>query len=201
MTTATYPRGRQYACPDGHVGQHGNQLRTIVPDGLHLAPACTACQQPMTPDGGPLRGTWRVDECCTPSGPGGTWAGPPRDPAACTRCFGTRQAVICTTCLLPGCPGDHGDTCLACDGSGRVDCPACDGEGHVYNEFSEDQGLCPDSRCVAGRTPCDACSGTGRKALPGTRPYRRRGSPYDPQGAERRLAYLLVAPALLLWLG
>jgi hypothetical protein len=111
----------------------------------------------MTPDGGPLRGNWRVDDCCTPSGPGGRWAGPPRDPAACTRCFGTRQAVICTGCLLPGCPGDHGDTCLACDGARLLNCQACDGEGHVYNEFGEDEGLCPDPRCVAGRVPCDAC--------------------------------------------
>jgi hypothetical protein len=166
MNTATYQTARLYACPDGHAGQHGTQLRTIVPDGLDLAPACTTCHQPMTPDGGPLSGSWRVDGCCVPAGPDGRWAGPPRDPAACTRCFGTRQAVICTTCLLPSCLGDHGDTCLACDGSGRVDCPACDGEGHVYNEFSEDEGLCPDPRCVAGRVPCDACDGTGRKAGP-----------------------------------
>ena len=166
MTTATYPRARRYACPDGHVGQHGTQLRTIVPDGLDLAPACTACRQPMTPDGGPLTGAWRVDDCCTPSGPDGRWAGPARDPAACTRCFGTRKAVICATCLLPGCPGEHGDTCLACDGTGRADCPACGGEGHVFNEFLEDQGLCPDARCVAGRVPCEACGGSGRAAGP-----------------------------------
>ena len=154
----TYTRALLYACPDGHAGQHGTPLATVVPDGLGLAPACTACRRPMTPDGGPLSGNWRVDDCCTPSGPGGRWAGPPRDPAACTRCFGTRQAVICTVCLLPGCAGDHGDTCLACDGTRLLNCPACDGEGHVYNEFGADQGLCPDTRCVAGRVPCDACA-------------------------------------------
>jgi hypothetical protein len=158
MSEATHSRARLYACPDGHAGQLGTPLRTIVPDGLDLAPACTACRQPMTPDGGgPLQGSWRVDDCCTPAGPGGQWAGPPRDPAACGRCFGTRQAVICTTCLLPGCPGEHGELCLACDGTGSVDCAGCDGEGHVYNEFGEDEGLCPDPRCVAGRVPCGAC--------------------------------------------
>ena len=171
MSTATYTRARLHACPDGHAGQHGTPLRTVVPDGLDLAPACTACRLPMTAAGRPLSGNWRVDDCCTPAGPGGQWAGPPRDPAACTRCFGTRQAVICTTCLLPGCLGDHGDTCLACDGTGRLDCAACDGEGHVYNQFSEDEGLCPDPRCVAGRVPCEACGGTGGK------PDRQPGLP------------------------
>lgn len=138
----TYTRALRYACPDGHAGQHGMPLGTVVPDGLDLAPACTACRRPMTPAGGPLSGSWRVDDCCTPSGPDGRVA---------------RQAVICTGCLLPGCPGDHGDTCLACDGTRLLNCPACDGEGHVYNEFGEDEGLCPDPRCVAGRVPCDAC--------------------------------------------
>jgi hypothetical protein len=188
MSTATYTRAHLYACPDGHPGQHGQLLRTIVPDGLDLAPACIACRRSMAPADGPLNGNWRVDDCCTPAGPGGQWVGPPRDPAACTRCFGTRQAVICVICLLPGCPGDHGDTCLACDGTGRLDCAACDGEGHVYNQFSEDEGLCPDLRCVAGRVPCEACGGTGREparppGLPGapsvqsTRPPEEKSDP------------------------
>jgi len=155
----TYTGAFWYACPDGHAGPHGTPLRTIVPDGLDLEPACTACRRPMAQEGGPLRGSWRADDCCTPSGPGGRWAGPPRDPAACTRCLGTRQVVICTACLLPGCPGEHGDTCLACDGAGLLNCPACNGEGHVYNQFGADDGLCPDPRCVAGRVPCDACVG------------------------------------------
>jgi hypothetical protein len=165
MNTATYTRARLHACPDGHAGQHGTPLRTIVPDGLDLAPACTTCGRPMGPaDGPPLKGNWRVDDCCTPAGPGGQWAGPPRDPAACTRCFGTRQVVVCTACLLPGCPGEHGDTCLACDGTGRLDCAVCDGEGHVYNQFGEDEGLCPDPRCVAGRVPCESCGSSSATA-------------------------------------
>ena len=57
-------------------------------------------------------------------------------------------------CAIPPLPCD---TCLACDGAGRLNCQACDGEGHVYNQFGEDEGLCPDPRCVAGRVPCDAC--------------------------------------------
>ena len=73
----------------------------------------------------------------------------------------TTSRIICATCMLPSCPGDHGDTCLGCDGTGRRDCGACDGEGHVYNEFSEDEGLCPDPWCVAGRVPCEDCGGTG----------------------------------------
>ena len=162
MSTAAYAEAHLYACPAGHTGQHGAANRMIVPDGLDLVPACTACRQPMTPADTPLKGNWRVDDCCTPAGPGGQWVGPPRDPAACTRCFGTRQAVICTTCLLPGCLGDHGDTCLACDGTGRLDCESCEGEGHLYNQFNEDEGLCPESRCVAGRVPCETCGGTGR---------------------------------------
>ena len=159
----TWTTARSYACPDGHADPRTRRpARMIVPDRSGLRPHCTACHQPMTPAGEPLTGTWRADDCCTPAGPGGRWAGPPRDPAACTRCFGTRQAVICTTCLLPGCPGDHGDTCLPCDGTGRLDCPACDGQGHLYYEYSEDEGLCPAPQCVAGRTPCEACAGTGR---------------------------------------
>ena len=173
MSTATYTRARLHACPDGHAGQHGTPLRTVVPDGLDLAPACTACRLPMTPADRPLSGNWRVDDCCTPAGPGGQWAGPPRDPAACTRCFGTRRAVIiCITCLLPGCLGDHGDTCLACDGTGRLDRAACDRRGtRFHNQFSEDEGLCPEPRCVAGRVPCEACGGTGGK------PDRQPGLP------------------------
>jgi hypothetical protein len=187
MSTATYTRARLFACPDGHAGPHGTPLRTIVPDGLDLAPACTVCRQPMTSASasasasadGVLRGNWRVDDCCVPAGPDGRWAGPPRDPAACTRCFGTRQAVICATCLLPGCLGDHGDTCLACDGTGRLDCQACDGEGHVYNKFSEDEGLCPDPRCVAGRVPCADCDGAGRQPGPPGPPGASTSAPPD----------------------
>ena len=161
MSTATYTRARLHACPDGHAGQHGTPLRTVVPDGLDLAPACTACRLPMIPADRPLSGNWRVDDCCTPAGPGGQWAGPPRDPAACTRCFGTRQAVICTTCLLPGCPGTHAGSCQACDGEGTVPCATCDGQGHVFDESGEDEGLCPDPCCVAGVVPCPACRSQG----------------------------------------
>jgi hypothetical protein len=131
----------------------------VVPDGLELAPACTVCRQPMTSAGGPLKGRWRADECCVPAGPGGTWYGPPRDPGGCTSCFGTRRHTLCLACYTVNCDGDHGDTCLACDGTGRRDCEACDGEGHLYNQFGEDEGLCPDPRCVAGRVPCEGCGG------------------------------------------
>jgi hypothetical protein len=169
VISETYTRARLYTCPDGHAGQHGSPLRAVVPDGLHLAPACTACRQPMIPAGDPLKGTWRVDDCCVPAGPDGRWAGPPRDPAACTRCFGTRQAVICANCLLPGCHAGH-ETCLACDGDGRLACETCDGDGHLYNQWGEDEGLCPSSRCVAGRAPCEACNGTGQNSGPPAAP-------------------------------
>ena len=157
MTVATYAAARRYACPDEHRGRDGEPLSTIVPDGLDLAPACTVCRQPMKPAGAPLAGRWQADDCCVPVGPGGTWAGPPRDPAACTRCFGTRRAVVCTSCLLPGCPGTHAGTCAECDGGGTVPCGTCDGEGHIFDQTGQDKGLCPNPWCTAGRVRCPAC--------------------------------------------
>ena len=163
MTGPVYTTAFSWTCLAGHAGPHAEQLRMIVPDGLDLTPACTVCRQPLTPDGGPLKGTWRTDDCCTPAGPDGNWVGPPRDPAVCTRCSGTRRHTLCLECYTVNCDGRHGDECLACDGDGTEDCPACDGQGHVYDQFGEDGGLCPDQRCTAGRVPCQACGGT-RKA-------------------------------------
>jgi hypothetical protein len=132
----------------------------IVPDELALGPACTVCRRPMRPVGGPLAGDWRAEACCVPAGPGGTWAGPPRDPAACSRCFGTRRAVICTGCLLPDCADSHEDACGECDGEGSVACATCDGDGHVFDETTgQDRGLCPNPSCTAGTVPCPACGG------------------------------------------
>jgi hypothetical protein len=54
MSTATYTTACLYTCPDGHASQHGTPLQTIVPAGLDLEPACTACRRPMTLAGGPL---------------------------------------------------------------------------------------------------------------------------------------------------
>ena len=92
----------------------------------------------MTPAGDPLTGKWRLDECCFPSGPDGTWAGPPRDPAACSSCYGTRARAVCLACYAAN----------------------CDGEGQVYDEFGDPAGDC--DQCDAGRVPCAACGGTGR---------------------------------------
>lgn len=167
MTDVTYTVAHAYACPAGHVGPQGQPLRMIVPGDLDLAPACTACRQPMT-RGTPLEGTWRADECCTPAGPDGRWAGPPRDPAACTSCFGTRCRALCLACYTLNCDGRHGDDCLACDADGTQVCPTCDGDGHVYDQAGEDEGLCPDFQCTAGRIPCPVCAGS-RKAPGGRR--------------------------------
>lgn len=161
MNDATYATARRYACPDEHHGSEGQLLSMMVPAGLDLAPACTVCRQPMNSVGEPLTGGWRADDCCVPAGPGGTWAGPPRKPAACTRCFGTQRAVICTSCLLPGCPGTHAGACEECDGEGTVPCGTCDGEGHLFDQAWQDQGLCPNSWCTAGRVPCPACGRRG----------------------------------------
>jgi hypothetical protein len=163
----TYTVAYAWICPAGHAGPAGEQLLMIVPAGLDLAPACTACRRPMTRHGGPLEGRWRADDCCTPAGPGGRWAGPPRDPAVCTSCFGTRRRVVCLDCYATGCDGDHGVGCLACDATGAEDCPACEGEGRVYSRHGEDAGACP-AGCQDGRVPCHACGGT-RKAQGGRR--------------------------------
>jgi hypothetical protein len=178
----THTTAYVYACAAGHARPDGEALQMIVPGGLDLTPACTACQQPMAPAGEPLNGAWRADECCTPAGPGGRWAGPPRDPRACTSCFGTRQHALCLACYTVNCDGRHGDQCLACDADGTADCPACDGDGHVYNQFGEDEGLCPDPRCTAGRVPCPACGGT-RKA-PGSRRLVPGGTRLVPGGGR-----------------
>jgi len=131
----------------------------IVPDRSGLRPHCTACHQPMTPAGDPLTGKWRLDECCFPSGPDGTWAGPPRDPAACSSCYGTRARAVCLACYAANCDGDHQGLCVTCDGTETQDCAACDGEGRVYDEFGDPAGNC--GQCDAGRVPCAACGGTG----------------------------------------
>jgi hypothetical protein len=159
MNDVTYIAARRYACPDGHVSPQGTTQSTIVPDELALGPVCTVCRRPMRPAGDPLTGTWRAEACCVPAGPGGTWAGPPRDPAACSRCFGTRRAVICTACLLPGCAGSHEGTCGECDGEGIVACETCGGDGHVFDRIGQDKGLCPNSRCIAGSVRCPSCGG------------------------------------------
>ena len=162
MTAATWTTARWHACPDGHGDPRtGGTARAVVPDGTGLTPRCTACRQPMIPADGALTGTWRLDECCVPADPGGRWYGPPRDPAACTRCYGTQRVAVCTTCLLPGCPGTHAGSCQACDGEGTVPCATCDGQGHVFDESGEDEGLCPDPCCVAGVVPCPACRSQG----------------------------------------
>jgi hypothetical protein len=166
--TSAYTVAHAYACPAGHAGRHGQPLRMIVPDELGLAPACTACRQPMTPAGGALEGAWRVDDCCTPAGPDGSWAGPPRDPRVCETCFGTRRRALCLACYAVNCDGDHGDECLACDATGAQSCPACDGEGRVLDQFGDDAGPCAAPGCDDGRVPCQACAGT-RKAPGGHR--------------------------------
>jgi hypothetical protein len=162
MTAATWTMARWHACPDGHDDpKTGGPARAVVPDGTGLTPRCTACRQPMTPVDGALTGTWRLDECCVPADPSGRWYGPPRNPAVCSRCYGTQRVAICTTCLLPGCPGTHADVCQACDGEGTVPCETCDGEGHVFDKSGEDEGLCPNPECVAGAVRCPECHGGG----------------------------------------
>jgi hypothetical protein len=168
MTVATtYGAAQAYMCPAGHVGQAGYPLRMIIPGGLDLTPACPACRRPLTRSGGALEGRWRVDECCTPAGPGGGWAGPPRDPAACACCFGTRRHALCLACLAVNCDGDHGEECLACDATGTEDCPDCQGEGRLFDQFGGDAGPCA-AGCASGRVACNACGGarTVRPARP-----------------------------------
>jgi hypothetical protein len=163
MTSApvTWTTARSYACPEGHADPRTRRpARMIVPDRSGLRPHCTACHQPMTPAGDPLTGKWRLDECCFPSGPDGTWAGPPRDPAACSSCYGTRARAVCLACYAANCDGDHQGLCVTCDGTKTQDCAACDGEGQVYDEFGDPAGDC--DQCDAGRVPCAACGGTGR---------------------------------------
>ena len=168
MTDTACTTAYAWTCPAGHAGRDGEPLRMIVPAGLDLAPACTACRSPMTRDSALLEGRWRIDDCCTPAGPDGTWAGPPRDPARCTSCFGTRRRATCLDCYATGCDGDHGDDCLACDATGTEDCPACEGEGLVFGPHDEADGPCAAPGCDAGRVTCRACGGT-RKAQGGRR--------------------------------
>ncbi len=157
MTEPVYTTASAFTCPAGHAGRGGEPLRMIVPGGLDLAPACPVCRQPLARGKGPLEGRWRVDDCCTPAGPGGTWVGPPRDPARCASCFGTRRRATCLDCYATGCDGRHGDGCLACDATGTEDCPACDGEGLTFDQASEPAGPCTAPGCDNGQVPCQAC--------------------------------------------
>ena len=88
MSTATYAKAHLYACEASHTGQHGAANRMIVPDGLDLAPACTACRQPMTPD----------DRRLSAGAGASTIAAPPPDRAA------SRPAHRATR---PPAPGDR----------------------------------------------------------------------------------------------
>jgi hypothetical protein len=171
-TPATWATARWHDCPDGHADPRTGRLaRMIVPDRSGLEPHCTACRQPMTPAGDPLAAQWRLDECCFPSGPDSTWAGPPRDPAACSTCYGTRARTVCLACYAANCDGDHLGACLACDGSKTQACEACDGEGRALDpsddesgdESGDDTTPCPAPGCTAGQVPCEACGGTGRE--------------------------------------
>lgn len=155
MTATTYTEARQYACPAGHV------TGVITPERGGLA--CPACRQPMAPKGAPLKGSWELEECCTPGGPNGTWYGPRKDARKCRSCCGTQLRATCTVCLAGGCDGLHPE-CLNCDGGGRVDCLGCDGEGRHYDEHDEVSGPCAAPGCEEGRVACPECQGSGKPA-------------------------------------
>jgi hypothetical protein len=164
ITPAIWATARWHDCPDGHADPRtGRPARMIVPDRSGLKPHCTVCHQPMTPAGDPLAAQWRLDECCFPSGPDSTWAGPPRDPAACGTCYGTRARPVCLACYAANCDGDHQGACLACDGTRTQSCEACDGEGRTRDESGDDTGPCTAPGCAAGQLPCETCGGSGRE--------------------------------------
>lgn len=172
MPDMTYPTAHRYVCPAGHTYPGSTTpLDTIVPDGANLAPACIICQAPMVSTGAQLTGAWRIDVCCTPAGPNGQWAGPPRDPRKCRYCFGTKRKAKCTICLSTGCNGVH-DYCIECDGTKTVTCTDCDGDG-FRDPDDPKNSPCPTCQ-KKGRVRCPACQGSGKPSqeqlAPGTKP-------------------------------
>jgi len=102
---------------------------------------------------------------CAPAPPGGAragrWAGPPRDPAACTRLI-RHQASRHLHHLPPG-PGwdqgDHGGH-LACPANGILGPPGlplpATARGTSTTKFPRRRRPVARPQCVAGRTPCEA---------------------------------------------
>ena len=190
--------------PTGTSASTGTSCGRSSPTACDLAPACTACQQPMTPDGGPLRGTWRVDDAAPRPAPadGGPGRRVTRPPAPVASAPARRSSAPPACCLAA--PVTTATPAWPATARPRVNCPACDGEGHVYNEFSEDQGRArtrgawPGGRLAQRLWRALAAKLYWVRALPGARPYRLqcltrlRGSSDDPQGAERPPAYLLT---------
>lgn len=167
-----FREAREYACPDGHTDpKRGSLVRTVVPEGSGIEPKCTRCRQPMVPVSDRLSGSWETGPCCTPSGPGGKWAGPRRDPAKCTSCYGTQQRETCTGCRAGGCTGTH-DYCLDCDGTGRETCPECGGDGMIPGEEDASEVPCPHCG-ESGDVACGGCNGSGSPAI-GSKTAARR---------------------------
>lgn len=197
MTTRTYETARRHVCPAGHKHPHHNRpLVAFVPDGSGLAPECVVCRAAMVPAGPELNGSWTLSACCTPAGPGGRWAGPPRDPRKCIWCFGTKLSVDCTICSASGCDGVH-DFCLECDGEKRVTCPGCEGDG-VTDVDDEASDPCPACK-GDGNVRCPACNGTGkpgRQQLAAAAARARRGPEPAPATRPAATAQGSAAPAM-----
>ena len=71
-----YTAARAYRCPRGcKHPRYGNPVTAVIPEGAHLASACTVCGQSLVPSGDVLTGSWQTEPCCAP-GPDGKWYGP-----------------------------------------------------------------------------------------------------------------------------
>ena len=159
----------------------------------------------MVAAGGQLSGSWRLDECCRPTGPDGRWARHDSVPARCTSCYGTQFRPVCTICFITNCDDQAHDFCLDCDGTGKTTCPRCEGGGIVTiharpapcaecngegcgdcegsgEASGEQDATCP--RC-GGREEieCHGCGGSGKPSKRPAGPPAAPGEPAVPQAS------------------
>lgn len=146
MTTYTTARACRCAsrCKDP---ADGRDWYAVIPDGAGLSYPCPVCGQALVPYGRPLAGSWEIEPC-------GNTESCRRQARACTSCYGTKQRVVCTICLVGNCNGVH-NFCLECDGTKEVTCPGCEGGGVVT--LPGKKVRCPDCK---GRG-CGDCEETG----------------------------------------
>jgi hypothetical protein len=204
MTTGTFTTAHLHVCPAGHAAPGRDwPVEMVVPDAAGLTPRCVQCQEPMVAAGSQLSGSWRLDECCRPTGPDGRWARHDSVPARCTSCYGTQFRPVCTICFITNCDDQAHDFCLDCDGTGKTTCPRCEGGGIVTirarpapcaecngegcgdcggsgEASGEQEATCP--RCE-GREEID-CPGCGGSGKPSKRPPGAPAAPGDPASRQ-----------------
>ena len=158
----------------------------VVPDAAGLTPRCVQCQEPMVAAGGQLSGSWRLDECCRPTGPDGCWARHDSVPARCTSCYGTQFRPVCTICFITNCDDQAHDFCLDCDGTCKITCPRCEGGGIVTIHAGPARAPSATGKAAATAKDPAGLAGNRKPPAPGARAARKSSAPGAAAAGSRQ---------------